>query len=376
MHAVIFFVSSAGDTDLAKATIESMTRQKFAQAIYLAPLTNVAAEKTLGFNLAQRVTLAEITGQTEILSKKSIESEDLIKLSSFIETHDIQRAYIGIPSPIDEEIPYQIAEHLTIPCVIAYEYMFKPSTTHSLWKHLPALQNKEFAIPLKSAISDISITEHVKTHLIGHLSIDRALNNIPIQDSKNVKAFLNVHEEEKLVFVSGTTQPIEIDNAFVKNLLTELNTGCYPKLQIRFGLHPGIRDINIYLKSLLATCEQYPKAARQFKIILPPNIEQKLQIEVISHINILRKDVSGATAAAAADNIAQAVPGALLNEAAIKGVPSYYHDKQAEPYLPKSWFSDNLSAFFKAEPQARHSRKELDLSEVDCPTMLAKTMHH
>jgi len=49
-------------------------------------------------------------------------------------------------------------------------------------------------------------------------------------------------------------------------------------------------------------------------------------------LQIIRCDLSGT--AAAADKIAQAVPGALLNKAAMKGKPSYFHAEIAEPYLP------------------------------------------
>ena len=37
--------------------------------------------------------------------------------------------------------------------------------------------------------------------------------------------------------------------------------------------------------------------------------------------------------------VAQAVPGALLNEAALQGKPSYFHAQENKPYLPRLLFS-------------------------------------
>jgi len=70
----------------------------------------------------------------------------------FINENKIQRAYIGVPSS-NNEIPYQIANSIEIPCTIAYEYMFKPAT-HSFFNYvnsLAAKENCDFAVPLSPA---------------------------------------------------------------------------------------------------------------------------------------------------------------------------------------------------------------------------------
>jgi len=59
---VAFFVSSIGDTDLAKATITKLIDQKFVNPHFLKPLTTIAAKRTedlIGNKLISRVSLDE-----------------------------------------------------------------------------------------------------------------------------------------------------------------------------------------------------------------------------------------------------------------------------------------------------------------------------
>jgi len=153
----------------------------------------------------------------------------------------------------------------------------------------------------------------------------------------------------------------------------ELSTGKYPTLKLRMGIHPGIKNPDLYLQTLLQTCEKYPKTSRQFKIIMTDQIEGRLTDPLPSTPFILRANVSGPSAAEAADRITQAVPGALLNEAALMGKPAYFHEQSVTPYLPKAWFSENVSSFFTAKPQKPHSREELGLEET-APTLMAGLM--
>ena len=146
-------------------------------------------------------------------------------------------------------------------------------------------------------------------------------------------------------------------------------------MQLRFGIHPGVRDMAAYLDTLLKICDAYPDAAKQFKFLITPAIEAKLgddiKEKVRAHSHVLVCDVSGPQAAATADKVAQAVPGALLNEVAVQGKPVYYNDADVDPYLPREYFSTNLSAFFAAKPQAPRARRELQLEEATAADTLA-----
>lgn len=375
---IAFFVSSIGDTDLAKATISKLVEQKV-DKIFLIPITSTAAKRTedlIDTVGVVRLPLSEIILKGEILSTEKMDSEELEKISLFIEKNEINQAYIGVPSPVDEEIPFQIAGSLKIPCTIAYEYMFTAPPTHSFWRHVNTLasqNNCDFAVPMKKAEEDmLKINPSAKVNVVGHISVDRALRTESI-DTAPIRNLLQVNDNDELILISGTTQPIEVDNQFLDALLNEIATGKYPNLQLRFGIHPGVRDMNGYLQMLLETCKKYPETQRQFKIILPSALEKRLQYPLSESTFILRAEVSGADVAQAANKVTQAVPGALLNEAALIGKPSYFHNKSTNPYLPEAWFSESISLFFTAKPQPSHSREELELEDTT-PNLMAKLM--
>ncbi len=373
---IAFFTSSLGDTDLAKATITRLLEQNSENSIFLIPLGAAASTRTedlIKANSISRVLLTEIISQPDALSKNKLSDEELEKVMDFIRTNKIQRAYVGVPST-NNEIPFQIASGLEIPCTIAYEFMFK-AENHIMWNYVDVLASKancEFAVSLAAARNNIlEINKKAQIFEIGHLSIDRS----PMAgntDSMPIRQLLRVSSENELVFVSGTTQPTEIDNQFLDALLSEISTGKYLNLQLRMGLHPGVKDPDAYLQTLLTTCDKYKKANEQFQIILTSQFEKRLLKPVLDNPFILRVNISGSDAAQAADKVTQAVPGALLNEAAFNGKPSYFH-ASATPYLPKEWFSKNLSAFFKAKAEAEHSREELGVKE-SAPELLSRVI--
>lgn len=370
-----FFVSGIGDTDLAKGTIERYGKDK----ILLIPLTKTAADRTkdvLNNEQITRITVDQITEQADTLLKNTLDDEELKKIETYIHANKIQHIYIGVASN-DNEIPFQIAERLSIPCTIAYEYMFRPAK-HSFWdyikKGLAEKENINFAVPLDLAKQDIlDINEHAKVKKIGHLSIDRS-QQIERKDLNYIKEMLGIKSEEELAFISGTTQPTEVDDQFIKALLSELATGNYPNLQLRIGLHPGVKDPDAYLQTILNTCELYSETSKQFQIILTPEFEKRLTNPILPNKFILQKDISGPDAAQAADRVAQAVPGALLNEAAMQGKPAYFNDQSATPYLPRNWFANSIGGFFAAKPQQAHTREDLDLENDTAPALLAQLM--
>lgn len=367
---IAFFVSSLGDTDLAIDTIHTLLDLNQGHSLFLIPLTTAAATRTLnpiGDNAVCRITLDNLIHQPAALTQNQISAEGLQAIADFVHQNKIDRAYVGVTSSIDHEIPFQIAEYLKIPCTIAYEFMFKPAK-HIFWQYvdrLAAKENCQFAVPLSPATHDLlSINNKAKVFAIGHRCID-SLQNAAIQNTAQTRESLGVKTEDELIFVSGTTQPTEVDNQFLDALLAELSTGKYPQIQIRMGLHPGVKDndADTYLQTLLETCEKYSKTISQFKIILTTPFEKKLKKPFHPTPVILRCEISGSDAAQSSEKIAQAVPGALLNESALKGKPSYFHDNSAIPYLPKLWFSASLSEFFTAKPSAPHTPVELGLKE-------------
>ena len=372
-----FFVSSLGDTHLAKATITQLIDNQSCEMIFLNPLTYSALRLTDDFPTNNKISIIpinKITNQDDTLSRNQISSVELKHVSNFIHENNIEHTYIGVPS-ISNEMPFQIANQLHIPCTIAYEYMFKP-INHVFWNYVDNLvikDNCDFAVPLVPAKNDIlQINYNARVHVIGHIAIDQA-QTINTMNSPYVKETLSIKSGDKFIFISGSTLATEVDKQFLDALLYEMSTGKYPDLQLRMGLHPGINDTDSYLQNLLDTCTNYPMASDQFKIILTSEFEKKLQQSIFSNPFILRKEISGLAAAHAANKVTQAVPGALLNEAVLMGKPGYFHDKSIMPYLTEKWFSENISDFYNAKQGPLHSRKELGLSDT-APNLLAKLL--
>lgn len=394
---IAFFVSSAGDSNLAKAVIAKLIKQS-TDPVLVIPLTQTGIDCTKDLKEDKAISVVsidEIVKETSLLAKNQISEEHAGIVKLFLETNQIEHAYVGVPSN-NSEIPYQIANQLTIPFTVAYEYMFKPDK-HSLWKYIPQLAANmgcHIAVPLESAVADIkALYRETTVDVIGHLSLDSVQTKIA--DVTETRETLSVDAKQELIFVSGTSQPTEVDNQFLDVLLAELSTGQYPSLQLRMGLHPGVKDLETYLQILLATAAKYPTIKNQFKIILDENkltqaiksslvrqgensTEKELAKEIEDRLKpflespfIIRANVSGPSAAKAADKITQAVPGALLNEAALQGKPSYFHERTVKPYLPVAWFSQTVSAFFAAKPQSSHTKEELGLTDSAPNSLLA-----
>lgn len=375
---VAFFVSSIGDTDLALYTIKSM-EQKGQYETLLISLTKTAEQRIRGFqssSLTVKNTLSEILHlSTEIFPEGFCTEEQLDVITRYVKDNNINYAYFGVPS-INNDIPFQIAEALEdTPVLMAYEFMFKPEP-HSLWKYVPKLKsrpNVQWALPLTDAIDDFRIDDVAKVHITGHLSIDNAYSFSSTRSSEEIRERLQVPTDQSLAFVSSTTQPVMTDAIFLECLLTELSN--HPHIQVRLGLHPGIQDLDTYVSEILAVYKKHPDAFGQFKIILPDSLLGRFKNPELS-INdpllervFLKVNINGSDASFAADRVAQAVPGALLNQAVIEGKPSYSHT--GKPYLPNQYFSNSLAAFFSGNRQPLRMKEELGLDAKTAPEKYA-----
>ncbi|KTD22695.1 Uncharacterised protein [Legionella lansingensis] len=378
---IAFFISSVGDSDLALKTIKSLEHKGDNHETFIISLTKTAQQRVEVFQSPSTViktTLPEILQSDKDLFPEGVCTENqLEKVELYIHSQQIDYAYFGVPS-ISNEIPFQLAERLNIPVLMAYEFMFKPET-HCLWKHVPILQQKsnvQWALPLADAHEDFQIDDKSKIHITGHLSIDNAYAISPSSTRKpeEIKDILNVPTGKSLAFVSSTTQPVEIDAGFLDCLLTELKH--HPNMEVRLGLHPGIQNMDVYLAEILAIYKKHPDVVEQFKIILPDNLvsrvkQPELTINAPMFQNaFLRVNVTGSEAASAASRIAQAVPGALLNQAVLEGKPAYSH--LGKPYLPRQYFSNSISSFFAAAPNPPRSKEDLGLDEKTTPERYAE----
>lgn len=393
-----FFISSAGDTDLALSSIKAIeTHGK--HEVLLIPLTKTAQDRIANFNSTlktTKITLPELlTTENKTFPDGSCSKEQLDKLMNYLQKERVEQVYCGIPS-ISSNIPFQIAAALEdIPVLMAYEFMYKPDV-HQLWEHLSTLKNRSnvrWALPLNHAVIDFGVVDKSKLHIIGHLSIDNAFAAKPPtaasdeelakilkakQDrTDKTKKSLQITEGKSFAFVSSTTQPVAIDSTFLNCLLDVLPK--HPNINVRLGLHPGIENLDVYLTELLAVYKKHHNECKsQFKIILTDSLFSKLKKPELTVNNpefeqvFICANVSGNEAAEAADRVAQAVPGALLNQGVLEGKPSYTHF--GKPYLPEKYFSSTIASFFAEKRQKARSKEELGLDKRTAPERCAEVL--
>lgn len=372
---IAFFVSSVGDTDLALKTIEAMQASKQDHEVDIISLTSAAAQRVNCFNsslLKSKVGLSDIIGS---VPEGTLSTEQLSLVRHYV-NGQIDYAYYGVPS-VNNEIPFQLAESLDIPSLIAYEFMFKPEQ-HCLWNHLAALSQRpqvKWALPLPAAKEDFSLIPDDRRVITGHISIDNAYTGSQTSPERlqEVRRDLQVSTDDSLAFISSTTQPLEVDANFIDCLLEELKQ--HPNMQVRLGLHPGIQNLDEYLQKILAVYQNHSAISAQFKIILPDNLVSRIKEPQLTIDNplyksiFLRVNMTGSEAASAADRVSQAVPGALLNQAALEGKPAYSHSGKS--YLPEGCFSNSLNTFFQTPRQAARPKSDLGLGDRTAPEAIA-----
>ncbi len=401
--------TSTGDTQLACATVKKMIEQaheeKQACQFTLLPLDTVAKtviQKELHDLLVDKnenILFSEKEGD-EFSAKKS-EEEKIEYVKFWIEKNKIDHVVLGFPSPLNDKFAFELAMQLPDTCqmTLLYEYMFKEKE-HIYFKNhygekLAKKLNLQIAVPLDAAKKDFQefAAEHVVT--VGHLSIDQAVSTCvtdkSLAQNKKTRELLKVSEETDLVFVSGTSRSDDVDIEFLKVLLDEMQKGQvigkYQDMQLRFGLHPGVKNPAAYLQKLITVVENYLKDAKEdsslvspCQIILTENFKKKLsdderalfESETYAKI-LLHADVSGADAAHAANRVAQAVPGALLNEAGLSGKPALIGS--GDSYLPKECITSNPNTFFAQLTRDPLGKKELGLDpQCTAPENVARAL--
>ncbi|KTD74959.1 hypothetical protein [Legionella waltersii] len=378
---IAFIVNSVGDSDLALKTINALEQKGKHESVIIS-LTKAAQQRVENFRTKSQVSIITLPSilqsKSDEFPESGVTEQQLDAIKQYTQKLHINYAFIGIPS-VNNTLPFQIATQLDTPVLMAYEFMFKP-VKHSLWDHLPALSKKsnvKWALPLATAKEDFEVQED-KIYFTGHLSIDNAYAATSMS-SKNPKAILDalhIEPKQSLAFVSSTTQPLEVDTDFLNCLLTELKN--HPTIQVRLGLHPGIQDLDTYLQTILTIYEKHPLISKQFKIILPDDIAKRLKTPELTmnkplYANaFIKATISGSEAASVADRIAQAVPGALLNQAILEGKPAYSH--LGKPYLPAKYFSKSIASFFTGKQQPAPSKKDLGLENTTTPEIYAQIM--
>lgn len=371
---IAYLMSSAGDTDLAMETIKRLESDHVQPVII--PLTTVAKERSKQLNVKnlERFALPE-----EALNQKQLDKSALEKIKGLINNQGFHYAYIGVPSPLDEEGAMQIAAELDVPSTVVFEYMYNPQT-HSFWNHVKTLSarpNLNFAVPLAQAAQDVrEIAPLAQVTPIGHLSIDRSFNEAKISEGakQQIRANLKLQANDNLVFLSGSTQPVNVDADFIEAILSEITKNKYPHLQLRFGIHGGIQDarLDAYMQKIMEICHKYPTASEQFKIVINARLRQRLNPNFLeNNCFIVSCEDPSTDIAKAADKVAQAVPGALINEAALAGKAVYIH-QEVKTYLPSYCFAKSLPQFLDVNAKSNSQAVRMEALQVtsDAPANL------
>lgn len=375
-----FFTTSAGDTELAIATLQRMIDLHPAHPYVFYPLSTLAKEKvTSAFSGNDAVDIDLSWAESKALPEDS----EIQALNDALAKKKVQRAYIGVPSNLEESKAMILAEKLTVPKVVALEYLFlEPALP--LWSKLTQLMqnNCEFVVPTNSAIDEIKTrAPEAQVTAIGHLAIDKALqkraNPVDPQKINLIRTQLISNSHESLKVISGTSVGLDIDKPFLEAILKELKSDKHSGLKVCFSLHPFVKEPGKYLSELLELCTQYKTLSSKFQIILPEGFISKLPQGMIDFKNpyLLLREISGPDAAQAADGVAQAVPGALVNESAILDKAAYCF-QPVKTFLPSQMYAQSLSDFLidaqadKATVDPRH----LQVEGEDCPSRLAKKL--
>ncbi|MBU1629102.1 MAG: hypothetical protein KKH06_03370 [Gammaproteobacteria bacterium] len=368
--SIAFFVSSTGDTQLAVDAAKMLAKEHLFKC-FIIPLALPALNFLNKQPLAENSDISVLRLFNDETIAREIFDESKIKIANeFLEEKQIAHAYIGMPSPINEAKAMQLAEKIQIPSTFVYEYMCAPPATHQLWNRMNLLSsnpNLSFAFPLRSAFEEGNAFSSIKDRCcaIGHRSLDPKPENLAGNSDTDIKEKLGLSRDQNFVFVTGTTQPHETDTQYLNVLLTELAK--HPGMSVRFGIHPGVAEINDYMGKILDVCEQHGNLEGRFKIILTSGVKKKLSRDVVQTLLnsgfVLETNVGGPDAASAATHVAQAVAGALPNVAVMDGKVVHVGARE-QSHLPADWFADSVATFFNQSTGAKHTPEELGLDSA------------
>ena len=156
--------------------------------------------------------------------------------------------------------------------------------------------------------------------------------------------WLNIPQESTLLLFSGTTLPRSAheewaDVRFLRSLLSSMSTyyqDNYPVVVI--SLHPGRTDYDDYFKHLLNVLEEFPYIS--VRIPINKKLSEKIALSgssLESECVISSEEHQLNHLLPLAHGVAQAVPGACINQACISKVPTLIDGENApvKPILPE-----------------------------------------
>lgn len=380
----LFFTTSAGDTDLAIDTIHTLAKSHPQKKLIFIPLSELALKRAEV--LATSKANVEIDRGFLHLEKTLPDEKDIVVLNSMIDKVNASHAFIGVPSLKADNAALHLALKLKVHKVIALEYLYHEPTL-PLWSKIRELCDNgcHFAVATPLAANEITaLAPTAQVTAVGHLAMDKAFakrkDPISEQEILAIRKQLGCELSDDLRVISGTSVGGEIDFPFVLAILNELKKNNYPNLKVCFSIHPFVSNPDQYLASLLEICNGYPNLYQKFKIILPEGFVQKLSAPKSINLNnqfILKAEISGQQATLVANGVAQAVPGALVNEAALLDNAAYCHEP-VKSYLPSGLLSKDLPSFLSRQSKITNDKevesKTKNVTTESCGARMSKLM--
>lgn len=368
--SLLFVFSSEGDRALGEATI-----RRFSRAGRKCTILSLAIPSITQSLIEFTKTLEHVSMFTEQINNKPILDCHEEEIAAYIHSCGFSSIYIGLPSENNDEMAYKLALRLNMPVIFNNEWMSIPPSDHAVWRYRGALiSNPNIHFTESLAASNIFPAD--RRSIISHLSLAKSpATSMSIEEQLGIRNVLEVNSEQPLVIVSGTTREQSVDMTFLTELLEELPN--HPSIQMRYSIHPGIKNKADYIEKLLIVTQQAQIKEKQFKIILNHTIIKDLNPEKVEQFKsspwILIADVSGPKATEASDGFAQAVQGAITNRCAKQKKPAFSRGNQ--PLLPSTWFADAPCHFFQAVSEyhqekvhpAAHTLEEIGINDENSP---------
>jgi len=358
---ILLACHSTGDTeniiDTVKLVVKAVKEAKeTGEKIYVLTVgknaTSIVGNSVKEFPNVSHLSLSDIIGEEEAkgVENSALSPQQLSKVQECLAKLEIDTALIGNPSENNAAAPFQIAELISDRLefgMIYNEYLFEESE-HIFYKTLQQKKpwQKKFAWMLATQQAELSAKRanpEIKTAAVGHRAIDaatqpHAFDQKEISDTRNK---LKLSDKQSLLFISATKNA-EDDKKLLEQLLSCIQDNkSYSNIEIRLGIHPGLKadpiKLNNYVLTLAEVITKYAgtPVANQVKFIITKELEPLVDLSKIpSTLICATHNVTGDQAALAAQGVACAVPATLINKAALSGKPAYYHQDSKTPFLP------------------------------------------
>jgi len=400
---ILIIVQSTGDTNaVVVATAGELLKTKPDESIYILVvgpdarqrIARIPDDDPIKLN-ATIIDLGTILGES-IMSRYIINTklskEQLTKVKEYLDKIDFDKALVG--TPFNVHYPFQIAELISnrLKVKLVYnDYLLQPEKDHSFLEALKTLTDFTFLISSPKMLEwSKEINPQAEIEVIGHTSIDYTLeqlsNPATYQQISETRQLLQVVDERNLLlFISGTKGKwketregdkkvsFKDDKELLRAILADLYN--HTEIEVRLGLHPGVFDLNKYIKKMSDIVRN-----TSTKLIITKRIASRAT--QIPEDTTIKAEVTGDQAGFAANAVACPMFATILTNAAIAGKPTLCTNPDREPCFVHpilSFFGiKNVRVFLQAIKTTKNpqplTKTELGLPPEKAATIMANML--